>query len=304
MKGYILGIEVGGTYIQTGVTILKSGQNIVYEKKRFVNTGDTVTEIDRNMVEPINRLLYENRIEDLLGIGVSLAAIMDRKNGKIKTWPNHPLWNGFPIVEYLASKFPVPIVIEEDANCGLLGEYAVLETDKIKHLVYICIGTGVGCGLMMNGVLYTGENGFTGELGHICIPSYNTKCTCGNVGCLQSIIAGPAILKKYNYIAHQNYPGLETVSVKFDPILQQCYEETISCLSKSIYNICMLLDISNFIIGGGVVEMHENFIQDINTNVNLCLMPFERKIYITKAKLGELAGITGAIQLVKNMLKI
>lgn len=304
MKGYIPAIEVGGTYIRTGVTILKGGRNIIYEKKRFENTGDAVTEINRNMVEPISKLLYENREDELLGIGVSLAAIMDRKNGRIKTWPNHPLWNGFPIFEYLAKKFPVPIVIEDDANCGLLGEYAVMDTENIKHLVYICIGTGVGCGLMLNGALYTGENGFAGELGHTCVPSCNTTCTCGNVGCLQSIVSGPAMLKKYNHITRQNYLGLEAVSVKFDPIMKQCYEDTISCLSKSIYNISMLLDVSNYIIGGGVVEMHENFTQDIQTIVNLYLQPFGRKIYITKAKLGELAGITGAIQLVKSKLKV
>ena len=304
MKGYILAIEVGGTYIRTGVSIQKSGQNILYGKKRFLNIGNAIMEIERNIVEPINRLLYENKEEKLLGIGVSLAAILDRKNGRIKTWPNHSLCNGFPISEYLVNKFHVPIFIEDDANCGLLGEYTVLETKKITHLAYICIGTGVGCGLMLNKTLYTGENGFAGELGHTCIFSYNTTCTFGNSGCLQSIVSGPAILKKYNYITKKNHLDLETLSVKTDSTLRQCYEETITCLSKSIYNISMLLDISNFIIGGGVVKMHEDFIKDIQMNANLYIHPFERKLYITGAKLGELAGITGAIYLVKNMLKI
>lgn len=302
MESFILAIEVGGTYIRTGISDMKGDQDIAYKKMHFVNTGDASHEINQNIIEPINKLIYDHREKTLLGIGISLAANVDRKSGVIKNWPNHPLWNGFPIRDYLKGKFSVPIIIEDDANCGLLGEYASLNTDNIKNLVYICIGTGVGCGLMLNGILYTGENGFAGELGHVCLHSYNTICTCGNVGCLQSIISGPAILKKYNHITEQNYSGMEVVSNKFDPVVKECYEETICALSKSIYNISMLLDVSNFVIGGGVVEIQDTFVQDIETEVNLHLKPFDKRLYITKAKLGEQAGITGAIQLIKNMM--
>lgn len=303
VDGFILAIEIGGTYIRTGVTELKDQQNIIYDKKNFKKAVDALHEININIVEPITKLIYDYREKELLGIGISLAAIVDRKSGIIKTWPNHPLWNGFPILDYLESKFSVPIIIEDDANCGLLGEYTLLDTENIKHLVYICIGTGVGCSLLLNGELYIGENGFAGELGHINIPSYNTICSCGNAGCLQSIISGPAMLKKYNHITKQNISGMEAVADKFDPVLKQCYEETVSVLSKSIYNISMLLDVSNVILGGGVVDTQDNYIQDIQTKVNLFLQPFDRKLNITKAKLGERAGIFGAIQLVKKIIK-
>lgn len=303
MNNFILAVEIGGTYVRTGAVKLKDKENIIYDKKSFQKTGDVLQEINVNIVEPITKLMHAYREKEILGIGISLAAIVDRERGIIKTWPNHPLWNGFPILDYLKSKFSIPIIIEDDANCGVLGEYNLLDTENIKHLVYICIGTGVGCSLILNGVLYTGENGFAGEFGHINIPFYNTICTCGNVGCLQSIISGPAMLKKYNYNTRNSYLRMEDVSDKFDTAMSQCYNETVSVLSKSIYNISMLLDVSNFILGGGVVGIRNNFIFDIKEKVNDLVKPFNKKISITKAKLGEQAGIYGAIQLVENKFK-
>ena len=85
----------------------------------------------------------------------------------------------------------------------------MLDQERIKNLIYICIGTGIGCGLLLNGTLYTGENGFAGELGHISLPSDHTRCACGNEGCLQNIISGPAILKKYNSITKHDNQGIK-----------------------------------------------------------------------------------------------
>lgn len=298
MNGFFLGIEVGGTYVRTGVPKDGYAHNMLCKKARLKKTGNVLSEININIIEPIKKIIDTNKEQILLGIGVSMAANVDRESGIIKSWPNHSLWNGFPILCYLKNEFPVPIIIEDDANCGVLGEYSLLDQERIKNLIYICIGTGIGCGLLLNGTLYTGENGFAGELGHISLPSDHTRCACGNEGCLQNIISGPAILKKYNSITKQDNQGIELFAGKFDSTMRRCYKDTISILSKVIYNTCVLLDVQNCILGGGVVEMRDSFIPDVISS----LSGYNRNLQIKKAGLGEKSGIMGAIQLVRQQI--
>jgi glucokinase len=298
--GYI-GLDVGGTNVRYAFTDKLNLKALNYHKKPFIKVDNPYTAVEENICN-----IIDMAPGDTEGISLSLAAMMDRNTGKVKTWPNNPCWNHYELVRHLNDRYKVPIVIEDDANCGAIGEYDSL-SPPVKNMAYITIGTGIGCGLILNGSLFIGENGFAGELGHVWIDKDETKsvCSCGNKGCFQSMASGPAVLKEYNMAANMSLESLEQVYEQYirnDPSAVKCLSNMINNISKVIYNLAICLDISIFIIGGGVSNMGAEFISNIENKVNGRLKPFEREISIGQARLGEFSGVYGALQLLEKQI--
>lgn len=295
--GYI-GLDIGGTNVRYAYVDELDSKLLKFQKKNFVKTGQPYIETEENICNVINM-----SPGDVNAIGISFAATMNRNTGKVKVWPNNPCWNHYEIVNHLKNKYNIPIVIEDDANCGAIGEYNFF-SDSIKNIAYITIGTGVGCGLIINGSLFIGENGLAGELGHVFIGKQNI-CNCGNKGCFQSIVSGPAVLKEYNLKTKIRLESMEQVFEKFmqnDPSAVKCLLNMTNTISMVIYNIAMYLDISIFVIGGGVSNMGTEFISRIENKTNNRLKSFERNIFVKQAQLGEFSGVYGILQVLKNKL--
>lgn len=294
-----VGLDIGGTNVRFAFTNELGAKTLDCQKQPYIVTGIPYTEVERNICNIIDAFHV-----DVAGISISLAAVMDRSTGRVKIWPNNPCWNHYELVQHLKNKYRIPVVIEDDANCGAIGEYYSLHT-SFKNMAYITIGTGIGCGLILNGSLFLGESGFAGELGHVHIGNENDEilCSCGNNNCFQAITSGPAILKKYNTIVNTNLASLEQVNSRYlqnDPIAVQCLSDVIDNISKIIYNLVMCLDISVFIIGGGVSNLGIEFISRIEKQTNVRLSHFEREISVKQARLGDFSGVYGALQLLKD----
>ena len=293
-----IGLDVGGTNVRYAYTDELNSKALNCQKRFFIKTGDPYTEVEKNICNIIDAAPGHVK-----GIGISLAAVMDRETGRIKTWPNNPCWNHYELIKHLNDRYNVPIVIEDDANCGAVGEYYSLSS-LVKNMAYITIGTGIGCGLILNGSLFIGENGFAGELGHVWIDEESENvCSCGNKGCFQSMASGPAILKEYNMAAKTNLESFDQVCEQYmrnDPSAVKCLSDMISNISRVIYNLVMCLDISLFVIGGGVSNMGAALISKIESKVNGRLEPFERKVSVVQSRWGEFSGVYGAYSSLKN----
>lgn len=298
---HYIGLDIGGTSVRFASTDSLESNTLECQKRLFVRTGDPCEEVNENICKIIDSIS-----DDVKGVGISLAAVMDRSTGKIKTWPNNPCWNHYELVKHLKDRYNVPIVIEDDANCGAIGEYHCLNS-SVKNMAYITIGTGIGCGLILNESLFIGENGFAGELGHVYLGKENDKsiCSCGNQGCLQSIASGPAVVRQYNVETNESLTLLEEVYSRYilhDSVASQLFSNMNETISTVIYNLAMCLDISIFVIGGGVINIGAEFISQIENQVNERLNPFEREISVYQAKLGEFSGVYGSLQLLNEYI--
>lgn len=298
----IIGLDVGGTNVRYSFTDELDSKDMIYHKRPFIKMNNPKTEVEMNICN-----IIDAAPGDVKGIGISLAAIMDREDGIVKTWPNNPCWNHYELVKHLDERYNVPIIIEDDANCGAIAEYDHLNT-VVKNMAYITIGTGIGCGLILNSSLFTGDNGFAGELGHVWVNTDNeVLCSCGNRGCFQSIASGSAILNQHHLASGTSLESLEQVYEQYiqnDPIAVRCLSNMISNISRVVYNIVMCLDISFFVIGGGVSDLGAEFIANIESKVNDRLELFEREISIVQAQLKEFSGVYGAMQLIKKHIVI
>jgi predicted NBD/HSP70 family sugar kinase len=107
-----------------------------------------------------------------------------------------PGWDGFPIRERLAQKWGRPVFVDNDADLGALGEGTFGAGRGEPNLAYIKVGTGIGCGILLDGHIYRGVHGTAGEIGHVTISEDGPPCTCGNYGCLEAMAGGRAIAQR------------------------------------------------------------------------------------------------------------
>lgn len=309
MNSFFLGLDIGGTNVRI-VSYNDSDYCISHIKKvPFKRSGNSKCEVDENLCELITAIVNEKSHdhEKLRGIGISLAALFDRASGDITIWPNNKVWNGFPLRSYLMERFKVPVLIEDDANSAALGEHILGAGKGHSNFAYITISTGVGCGLMLNNSLYTGANGWAGEIGHIKVVEDGPECNCGMKGCLQSLVSGPALLKKFaetkmlkNFQDTEKYDLKDIVNLAYqgDSAAREVFLQAGVHIGKMIASIVMLLDISLVVIGGGVAGAGDILLAPVSNTVDACLKQFKRNVKIERSQLGDNNGAIGALSLI------
>jgi len=147
----------------------------------------------------IDRLLREAAAqagtlpEGCRAIGAAIGGPLDSKRGIIYSPPNLPTWDAVPLKDHLEAQFGLPAYIENDANAGALAEARFGAGRGARNVVYLTLGTGIGGGIIADGRLYRGTTDDAGEIGHTTIIPNGPECGCGKRGCLEALVAGPAL---------------------------------------------------------------------------------------------------------------
>lgn len=310
MNPFYIGIDMGGTNIRAvvGDGMARGFQDFVSQPVKKQETAEL--EMEQNIIKLIDDVCkkQEKLNKKLAGIGIAMAALFDRNTGAITKWPNNKKWSGFQIKKVLEDHYHVPVVLEDDANAAAVGEQAEGAGAGAKDLAYITVSTGIGCGIIMNGLVVTGNHGWAGELGHIKVSDENIICTCGAKGCLQAMASGPAILKKFQISeTYKKYYNDRPIDLKEIAVLAQKEvndAKDVFCqagfyIGRAIANIAMLLDIPLVILGGGVMEAGSVIWEPIQVEVQNSLEN-KRTISIVSSQLRDKNGAVGALALIRN----
>lgn len=193
-KPYVVGIDIGGTNTVFGIvdargTIIASGS---IKTNKFNEVEDYVNELHTELF----RLLEQNNATDkIMGIGVG-APNGNYFNGTIEFAPNLP-WRGvIPLAQMLTDRFGIPVSLTNDANAAAIGEMTYGAARGLKDFIMITLGTGVGSGIVVNGQLVYGHDGFAGELGHVIVrPNNGRLCGCGRTGCLETYTSATGVAR-------------------------------------------------------------------------------------------------------------
>lgn len=194
----VLGIDIGGTTFTIGA-ISTEGRRIgaLHEEptnprdgadgvlQRIVSAGRSVMDVVRN----------DNPGAEFIGIGAGAPGPLDAEAGVVLLTPNLG-WVDYPLRDRLQAALGLPTVIDNDANCAVLGEWWQGAAQGTRHAIGFTIGTGIGGGIVVNGELYHGASGCAGEIGHTTIEANGRHCACGNYGCLEAYASGLAIARR------------------------------------------------------------------------------------------------------------
>ena len=195
MQQLVAGIDIGGTNTVFGL-VNKNGEILLKESvstEEFPLPGDLVTTVCDHITKAFSQ--FKNNYE-LKGIGIG-APNGNYFNGTIEFAPNLK-WNGIvPLAKMFSEKLNVKAVLTNDANAAAVGEMMFGGAKGMKDFIFITLGTGLGSGIVVNGEMVLGHDGFAGEIGHIIVVPEGRQCACGRKGCLETYCSATGIKRTY-----------------------------------------------------------------------------------------------------------
>lgn len=208
MKKAAIGIDIGGTNTAIGI-VDKNGQ-VILERSIPTVTHPDYTIYMSNLADALETLVSSVGSEyEIIGIGVG-APNGNYYNGTIEFAPNLNFKGIVPVVEFLKSRFSYPhIILTNDANAAAIGEMIYGGAKGMKDFVMITLGTGVGSGIVVNGEMVYGHDGFAGEIGHTIYDPNGRDCGCGRRGCLETYTSAPGIKRTvFELLSTMNEPSI------------------------------------------------------------------------------------------------
>ncbi|MCB0607829.1 MAG: ROK family protein [Lewinellaceae bacterium] len=302
MSKPVFGIDLGGTKIE-GVVLPDSDSIEPIARIRVPTEKEKGAEHIANQIVKLVRLLEEESGIKAEKIGIGTPGAIDPPTGLMKN-SNTTCLNGRPFRDELEAALNLPVVMANDANCFAVAEARLGVIRKAMpnaRVVFgVIMGTGVGGGIVIDGKVINGAQGIAGEWGHSYLDDSGGACYCGNTGCVETIISGPALERYYQSLTGSKIVMkeiLERYKAWNDPAAIQTIERLIHFFGKATANLINILDPDAIVLGGGLGNIDllytegREAVKKFVFNPRLDT-PFFRPV------LGDSAGVFGAAMLV------
>lgn len=273
IAGYSIGIDIGVNYILGILTDLK-GKVLIKKTQIISDTSfNLVLQIIKKMIYSLMKEMPFSRY-GIIGIGIGIPGIVD-KEGKVLLAPNLG-WKNIFIKHAIEEEFKVPVIIENEANAGAYAEKQFGVGQDYQTIIYVSAGIGIGVGIILNGELYQGLNGYSGELGHMIIQLNGKPCTCGSKGCWEAYASEKALVKE----AKGTGTTLELViksAEENNEIALQVFNQIGSYLGYGISNIIHTFNPEIIIIGNRLAMAKEWLEKPIKQTIDNHTLPFHQE---------------------------
>lgn len=304
---YVIGTDIGGTKVKTVICDL-SGTIIA---SSFFKTG---TNLLKQIALEIEKMIQRSGIdrEKILGMGVGVPGITDPSTGVVFEAPSLN-WVRYPFLTEAKQFFPFPVYVDNDVNVAALGEQWLGNAKAKENVMYIAVGTGIGCGIIIHNQLYRGSSNAAGELGYMVTDKNDMKNEFKPIfhryGYLESVAGGKAIGDHFTALVLQNpnhslfeeaassgLTGEDAFSFakKGDSDALKVIHEAVEHLAYGIINAASLLNPEVIILGGGVLKSSESILPKLREIVNAYL---PSSVELRLSQMGENTGVLGAVSL-------
>jgi glucokinase len=310
MNSYVIGVDIGGTGTKYGI-VDKDG-NVLHSSSMPTNTHTQVSSFIDELHERLSELIEKvGGVGRIKGIGVG-APNGNIYTGTIEYAPNLP-WKGIiPFAKMLQDKFKLPVKLTNDANAAAVGEMMYGAAKGMKDFIMITLGTGVGSGIVANGQLIYGHDGFAGELGHtIILPEGRLHPGTGKKGSLESYASATGVAQSaVEILTTTDRPSflrsipVEKITSKDvfeaaqndDEVAKEVFEFTGKILGMSLANFVMFSSPEAIILFGGLTKAGDLILKPTRTHMEANVIEiFQNKVKILFSHLKESdAAILGA----------
>lgn len=310
-KPYVVGIDIGGTNTVFGIVDAR-GHVVAADSvktKKHVEFDDYIEELH----EGLSRLIKANDAEDQIqGIGIG-APNANYYTGEIVKATNLPWGPVVPLAEKVSKIFGgIPVAVTNDANAAALGEMTYGAARGMKDFIMITLGTGVGSGIVINGQLVYGSDGFAGELGHVIMKRNNGRiCGCGRTGCLEAYCSATGVARTAReFLEIRTEPSLlrnielEDITSKDvydaamagDKLAKDIFTYTGTILGEALADMAAFSSPQAFVLFGGLAKSGDILLKPIKEAYDKNVMPIFRgkaKIILSELKESD-AAVLGA----------
>lgn len=314
-KDYAVGIDIGGTNTKFGIVDRKG--NILEQGRMRTDSHENAEDFIADLFVNLSKLITSHGgNEKFKGIGVG-APNGNYYTGNIEYAPNLK-WKGIiPMAELIEKKFDLPTKLTNDANAAAMGEMMYGVAKGLKHFITITLGTGVGSGIVIDGKIVVGHDGFAGELGHVIVkPGGRLHKGTGMRGSLESYASAtgvretaiefltnepdtPSLLRNYS-IDDLTSETVYNCAIQGDVIANKIFEFTGEVLGEALANFVMFSSPEAIVLFGGLTKAGDLILKPTVRAMEANLLPiFQNKVKVIFSDLKEAdAAILGASALV------
>ena len=295
--GVILVADLGATHSRIGVCDLDG--EVLAEEPLELEIAEGPTEVLARVDETFRRLLAAagRAHPEVRGIGIGVPGPVEFASGQPISPPIMPGWDGFDIPGWFGERHRVPVLVDNDVNIMAAGEHRRHWRDT-QNLLFVKVGTGIGCGIVAAGAVHRGAQGAAGDIGHIRVPADGeVVCRCGNVNCLEAVAGGRALAIA---LSAQGLPAHDTREVvrlvrSGEPRALQAVREAGRVLGGVLAAAVNLYNPGVIVVGGDLGAAGEQLLAGVREVTIQRSPPLATQyLRIVPSRLGDRAGIIGA----------
>jgi len=313
-SGYFIGVDISQKRVHIGLINFKGDlideqMDISFEEahphERFERLCEIIEDFMSHTVVPKDKIL---------SIGINISGRVNPQTGHSYSFF---YFDERPLTEMFEEKLGIDVSIDNDSRAMAYGEYIKGRVQAEKNIIYVNVGWGLGLGIIVNGQLYYGKSGFSGEFGHITAFENEILCHCGKKGCLETEASGSALYRKFLEKLHRGQSSLLTqqkenedeitlndiidVALQEDILAIELIEEVGNTLGKHVAGLINLFNPELVIIGGTLANAGDYLILPLRSAIKRYSLNLVNKDSSIKvSKLGDKAGLLGASLLARS----
>ncbi|MGM9851913.1 MAG: ROK family protein [Muribaculaceae bacterium] len=310
MKPYVLGIDIGGTNTVFGIVDTR-GAVIASASIKTGKHSKIEDYLDELYTEATRLLEANDAVGKIHGIGIG-APNANYFSGIIEDGVNLPWPTPIPLAQMVSDKFGIPVAITNDANAAAIGEMTYGAARGLKDFIMITLGTGVGSGIVINGQVVYGHDGFAGELGHMIVKRNNGRlCGCGRTGCLEAYCSATGVARTAREFLEirtepsilRNMPidqitskDVYDAAMQGDQLAKEVFDYTGTILGEAFADMTVFSSPQAFILFGGLAKSGELLLKPLRTAMDKNMMAIFRgkpKVLLSELKEAD-AAVLGA----------
>jgi glucokinase len=311
MTEQVIAVDLGGTHIR--VAVADSEGQLSHHVRTATKAERGPHSVIERMGDLINKVAEESGIGSDRPVGVASPGPLNPKTGVVLYTPNLPGWRDVPFIDLLQERIGRTAFVANDGNCGALGEMRFGSAKGVDDLIYFALGTGVGGGVVSNGLLVDGVRGLGAEVGHMGIALDGPRCSCGSIGCLESFVSGWAIKREAEAVAttadgdrirelagdgeiHAGIVG--KAADEGDPASVEILNRAGRALGAAMGALTNIFNPSAIVIGGGVAAIGDHLLNPAREAFpSYSFVDMRADVSIRYSSLGSETGILGAAAL-------
>lgn len=305
-----LGIDLGGTEIKVAAlqadgTCRWSGGDVT----DATSGREAVLERLTNLIAVAVKDVGSGRVR---GIGIAVPGVLNMAAGTIELLTNFTEeWNGFEFVREMQARAGLPVVMVNDVRAATLAEQMWGAGQEYSDFICVAVGTGVGGGLVLSNRLYLGSRGAAGEIGHITVEPNGHRCNCGNLGCLETVAAAPALARVAQERIEKGDSALAELAGSDRPTPRQLaaaaergsvaarliFQSAGVAMGRAVAGLVCALNPQAVIVGGGVAKAGDFLLDPMRQEISRRTPVFTQErggIAVLASPLGGRAGAMGA----------
>lgn len=309
-------VDLGASSIDVEITDGRLEPLAAYTEPADIRSGPKV--ILHRLNEILAKFKVDGAYQRLHAVGIGVPGPVSFRDGVPVSPPIMPGWDRYPVRELLGRDHACPVVVDNDVNIMAMGERYGGVAHSVDNLLFVKVGTGIGCGIYLHGEVYRGTDGCAGDIGHIQVDSHGPVCSCGNVGCLEALFGGAALARSATTAARSGAsPALAerlaaTGTVTARDVAEGVAEGDVTCIGlvrdggrrvgTVLAGLVSFINPSMIVIGGGLAGLGHILLAEIRSVVYRRSLPLATgNLPVVLSELGPRAGVVGAAVLASEL---